>query len=60
MQDVLSEIPKPPKLEFGDPLLNILSTEPDDILKTEYVNYKDLNEKEIEDTKKKYNLEDIL
>ena len=30
--NVLSEIPEPPKLELGDPLLNILSTEPHDIL----------------------------
>lgn len=33
IDDVLNEIPELPKLELSDPLLNILSTEGDDILK---------------------------
>ena len=59
IDNILIEIAKPPKLELGNPLLNILSTKVADNLKTEYVNDKDLNDKETQDIKEEYNFEDI-
>ena len=57
IDNVLSEISKPPKLELCNPLSKILSIETHDILKTEHV--KDLNEKKIEDIKEEYKFEDM-
>ena len=34
------EIPNPPKLEIGDPLLNFLSADAEKILTDDYMNYK--------------------
>ena len=51
IDDVLSEIPEPPELEFSDPLLSILLTESDGLLKTEYINDKNVSETEIENIK---------
>lgn len=51
IDDVLSEIPEPPELELSDPLLSILLTESDGLLKTEYINDKNVSETEIENIK---------
>ena len=51
IDDVLSEISEPPELELSDPLLSILLTESDGLLKTEYVNDKNVSETEIENIK---------
>ena len=53
------EIPDPPKIEIGDSLLNILSSDTEDILKDDYVNNKVLEDKTIEQIKNKYNFDDI-
>ena len=53
------KIPNPPKITIGDPLLNILSTDADDILKDDYVNDKVLENKTIEQIKDEYNFDDI-
>ena len=59
MDNVFSKIPEPPKLGLADLLLNVLSTKANDILNTDYINEKDLNEKKIEDIKEGYDFEDI-
>lgn len=51
IDDVLSEIPEPPELELSDPLLSILLTESDGLLKTEYINDENVSETEIENIK---------
>ena len=51
IDDVLSEISEPPELELSDPLLSILLTESDGLLKTEYINDKNVSETEIENIK---------
>ena len=56
---MFSEIHEPPKLGLVDLLLNVLSTKANDILNTDYINEKDLNEKKIEDIKEGYDFEDI-
>ena len=53
------EIPDPPKIEIGDPLLNILSTDAEDVLKDDYANDKVLEDKIIEQIKDEYNFDDI-
>ena len=53
------EIPYPPKIEIRDPLLNILSTDAEDILKNNYVNDKVLQDKTIEQIKAEFNFDDI-
>ena len=53
------EIPDPPKIEIRDPLLNILSTDAEDILKYNYVNDKVLEDKTIEQIKAEFNFDDI-
>ena len=45
---MIYELPDPPKIEPGDPLLNILSTEADNIFADDYVNDKNTEEKTIE------------
>ena len=53
------KIPDPPKIEIRDPLLNILSTDAEDILKYNYVNDKVLEDKTIEQIKAEFNFDDI-
>ena len=48
IETAIFEIRDPPKLEIGDPLLNTLGTEAEDILENNFVNSKDLEEKTIE------------
>ena len=50
------EIPDPPKIEIGDPLLNVLSTDAEEILKDDYVSDKD---KRIEQIKDEYNFDGV-
>ena len=59
MDDTLRELPQPQKLELDDSLLNVLSAKADDILNTDYINDKKLNEKEIEDIKEEVDFENI-
>ena len=53
------ELPDPPKIEIGDPLLNVLTTEAEGILEDDYVNDKVIQEKTIEQIKDEYNFDDI-
>ena len=53
------KIAGPLKFEIEDSLLNILSTDAEDILKDDYVNGKVLEDKTIEQIKDKYNFDDI-
>ena len=56
---VIYEIPNPPKITIGDPLLNVLSTDAEGILKDDYVNDKVLEDKTIQQIKDEYNFDDI-
>ena len=49
----------PPKIELGDPLLNSLSTEAENILEDDYVNDKNVEQKTIEQLKDEYNFDEI-
>ena len=49
----------PLKIEIGDSLLNILSTDAEDILKDDYVNDKVWEDKTMEQIKDEYNFDDI-
>ena len=53
------ELPDPPKIEIGDPLLNVLTAEAEGILEDDYVNDKVIQEKTIEQIKDEYNFHDI-
>ena len=50
---------QPPKPELDDSLLNVLSAKEDDILSTDYISNKELNEKKTEDINKEYDFENI-
>ena len=49
------EIPEPSNLELGDPLLIVLSTDVEDILKSNYVTDTEIEDKTIEQIKDEYN-----
>ena len=51
-------MPSPPNLELSDEILNVLDNA-ENVLKTDYVSEKTLNEKDIEEIKNKYNFDDI-
>ena len=53
------EIPEPPELEIGDPLLNILSADTEKSLTDDYVNDKNLQDKSLEQIKEEYNFDEI-
>ena len=53
------EIPETPNIEIGDPLLNVLSTDVEDILKSNYVTYKEIEDKTIMQIKDDDNLDQI-
>ena len=53
------EIPDPPEIEIGDPLLNVLLTDAEQILKDDYVSDKVLEDKTIEQRKDAYNFDEI-
>ena len=53
------ELPDLPKIELGDPLLNILSTEVENILADDYVNDKNIEEITIEQLKNEYKFDEI-
>ena len=53
------ELPDLPKIELGDPLLNILSTEVENILADDYVNDKNIKEIIIEQLKNEYKFDEI-
>ena len=55
----LSEIPEPPEIKLGDSLINVLSTNADEILQDDYINNNILIEKTIEVIKDEYNLDQI-
>ena len=46
------EIPKPPELEIGDPLLIFLSTDSEKFFTDDYVNGKELRDKTLEQIKR--------
>ena len=52
-------MPDPPKIELGDPLLNSLSTEAENILAGDYDNYKNRKQKTIEQLKDEHNFDEI-
>ena len=49
------KIPEPSNLELGDPLLIVLSTDVEDILKSNYVTDTEIEDKTIEQIKDEYN-----
>ena len=53
------EIPDAPKIEIGDPLLNFLSTDAEDILVNDYVNGEELQDRAIEKINEEYKFEEI-
>ena len=53
------KLPDPPKIEIGDPLLNVLTTEAEGILEDDCVNDKVIQEKTIEQIKDEYKFDDI-
>ena len=53
------KIPDPFKIEIGDPLLNVLSTDAEDISKDDSVTDKVVEDKTIEQIKDEYNFDDI-
>lgn len=53
------ELPDPPKIELGDALLNILSTEAENILAGNYVKDLKIEEKTIEGLKDEYKFNEI-
>ena len=56
---VIYELPHPPKIEIGNLLLHVLTTEAEGILEDDYVNDKVIQEKTIEQIKDEYNFDDI-
>ena len=55
----IHEIPEPPNVELCDPLLNVLSTDVKDILKSNYITDKEIGDKTIEQIKDEYNFDQI-
>ena len=53
------EVPESPNIEISDPLLNVLSTDVEDILKSNYVTDKEIEVKTIVQMKDEYNLDQI-
>ena len=53
------KIPDPFKIEIGDPLLNVLSTDAEDISKDDSVTDKVVEDKTIEQIKDEYNFDHI-
>lgn len=50
---------KYPEIEIGDPLLNVLSTDVEEILKYDYVSDKVLEDKTIEQIRDEYSFDEI-
>ena len=55
----ICEIPDPHKIEIEDPLLNVLPTDTENIVKDDYVNDKVIEDKTIEQIKDEYNIDAI-
>ena len=55
----ICKIPDPFKIEIGDPLLNVLSTDAEDISKDDSVTDKVVEDKTIEQIKDEYNFDHI-
>ena len=53
------KITKPPKIEIGDPLLSVLSTDAEEILEDDYINNKILEDKTLEQIKEEYIFDEI-
>ena len=58
IDDIIGHVPSPPNLELSDEILNVL-IDLQNVIKTDYVSNKTLNEEDIEDIKKEYDFEDI-
>ena len=59
IDSAIYEVPEPPKIEIGDPLLTVLSTDVEDILADDYVNPKELQDRTIEQLKEEYKFDEI-
>ena len=55
----IHEIPEPPNIKLGDLLLNVLSTEAEDILKSNYVTDKEIEDKTNDQIEDEYNYDQI-
>ena len=53
------ELPEPPKIEIGNPLLNFLSRDAEGILADDYVNPEELQDRTIEQIKEEYKFDEI-
>ena len=53
------EVPVPPKIEIGDPLLNFLSTGPEGNLVDDYVNHEELQDRTIKQIKEEYKFDEM-
>lgn len=51
MDQAIYEMPDPPELELGDEMLNNPCTEAEDILKDDFINSKELEDKTLEQIK---------
>ena len=58
IDEIMRDIPSPPKLELSDGIFNVLK-DAKDVVNNDFLNENDLNEKDIEDIKKEYDFEDI-
>ena len=62
LQDIdtaIYEVPEPPKIEIGDPLLNFLSKDAKGILVDDYVNAEELQYRIVEQIKEEYIFDEI-
>ena len=56
---VIYEVPEPPKIEIGDPLMDFPSADAEGILADDYVNPEELQDKTIEQIKEEYKFNEI-
>ena len=59
LDDMIYELPDPPKLELADGLLNSLGVEADDILEQKFINKKEEEDAVLEQIKEDYNFDQI-
>ena len=59
IDDTIHELPDLPKLEFSDPILNVLGAEAEDILEDNFVSSKELEDKTLENIKEEYGFVEI-
>ena len=59
IDDTIHELPDLPKLEFSDPILNVLGAEAEDILEDNFVSSKELEDKTLQNIKEEYGFVEI-